>query len=156
MNASYNDDATLCLLACFYQTSSAVQAVLWRLVIRHVFFATNHACAFNRLQYSAAFVASMEFSFVLGGMQLFFNTFGWEILGLVLVIVTSSTLQKPYLWKWYCLYQLIESFCSCISVSLLRRHLMVWAVYAPRFLFASIFLILNGMAQLVVYHYGLP
>lgn len=53
-----------------------VQAVLWRFVVRHVFFATNHGCAFNRLHYSAAFVATIEFDFVLGGLQLFLNTFG--------------------------------------------------------------------------------
>ena len=52
------------------------QSFMWRLLFRHVFFATNHGCAFNRLQYSAAFVASIEFDFHIGGFQLFLNTFG--------------------------------------------------------------------------------
>lgn len=58
------------------QVSVPIQAVLWRFVVRHVFFATNHGCAFNRLHYAAAFVATIEFDFVLGGLQLFLNTFG--------------------------------------------------------------------------------
>eukprot|EP00536_Pseudo-nitzschia_multiseries_P007401 jgi/Psemu1/195627/e_gw1.175.80.1 len=135
----------------FYEVSTPIQATLWRFLIRHTFFATNHGCAFNRLQYSAAFVATMEFDFALGGLQLFLNTFGWEIIGLILVGVTSYMHGKKNLWSWYCFFQLVESFFNCISVSLLRRHLMVWAVYAPRFLFASIFLILNCVGQVFVY-----
>jgi phosphatidylinositol glycan class O len=134
----------------FYEVSTPIQATLWRLLIRHTFFATNHGCAFNRLQYSAAFVATMNFSFGLGGLQLFLNTFGWEIIGAILVSITSFMHGKKNLWSWYCFYQLLESFCNCISVSLLRRHLMVWAVYAPRFLFSSIFFILNSVGQIAV------
>mmetsp|Transcript_12535 Transcript_12535/g.25142 ORF Transcript_12535/g.25142 Transcript_12535/m.25142 type:complete len:543 (+) Transcript_12535:2-1630(+) len=135
----------------FYEVSTPIQATLWRFLIRHTFFATNHGCAFNRLHYSAAFVATMEFDFALGGLQLFLNTFGWEILGLILVWIASYMHEKKNLWSWYCLYQLIESFSNCISVSLLRRHLMVWAVYAPRFIFASVFLILNCVGQTMTY-----
>lgn len=120
------------------QISPAVQAFLWRLVIRHAFFATNHACAFNRLQLSAAFIASTEFNFVFGGVFLFLNTFGWELFGLLLVPER----------KWYNAFQALETAISCISVSVMRRHLMVWAVFAPRFLFAAIFLILNCLSQL--------
>ena len=134
----------------FYEVSTPIQATLWRFLIRHTFFSTNHGCAFNRLQYSAAFVSTVEFDFRLGGLQLFLNTFGWEIVGLILVWITSFVHGKKNLWTWYCLYQLVESFFNCISVSLLRRHLMVWAVYAPRFLFSCIFFILNALGQISV------
>ena len=80
----------------------------------------------------------MEFNFAFGGVFLFLNTFGWELFGLFLV---------PEL-KWYSVFQVLETAISCISVSVMRRHLMVWAVFAPRFLFAAIFLILNCLAQL--------
>ena len=135
----------------FYEVSTPVQATLWRLLVRHTFFATNHGCAFNRLQYSAAFVATMEFNFALGGFQLFLNTFGWEMIGLIMVWITSYMNNRSCLWTWYGFYQVMESFLNCISVSLLRRHLMVWAIYAPRFLFSSVFLILNCVGQVVVY-----
>jgi hypothetical protein len=32
---------------------------------------------------------------------------------------------------------------SCVSVSLFKRHLMVWAIFAPRFMFAAVFTMLN-------------
>lgn len=135
----------------FYEVSTPIQATLWRFLVRHTFFATNHGCAFNRLQYSSAFVATVEFHFALGGLQLFMNTFGWEMVGMILVWITSFQQKKKNLWTWYSFYQLTESFFNCISVSLLRRHLMVWAVYAPRFLFSSIFFILNAAGQISVY-----
>mmetsp|Transcript_22168 Transcript_22168/g.52119 ORF Transcript_22168/g.52119 Transcript_22168/m.52119 type:complete len:953 (-) Transcript_22168:185-3043(-) len=136
----------------FYEVSTPVMATMWRLIVRHTFFATNHGCAFNRLQYSAAFVATMEFDFLLGGLQLFLNTFGWEVIGLMMVWLTSLMDHRPHLWTWYGFYQVMESFLNCISVSILRRHLMVWAVYAPRFLFSSVFLLLNCVGRIVLYY----
>jgi phosphatidylinositol glycan class O len=68
----------------FYNVSTVVQSILWRFTVRHVFFSTNHGCAFNRLQYSAAFVATNEFGFALGGLQLFLNTFGKSVMKIYL------------------------------------------------------------------------
>jgi hypothetical protein len=38
-------------------------AFLYRSVIRHAFFATNHACSVSALQYNAAFVVTEQFEF---------------------------------------------------------------------------------------------
>lgn len=130
--------------------SSLVVAASWRLVTRHVFFATNHGCFFNRLQYSAAFVATEEFYFVLGGISLFLNTFGYEIVGLLFAWLCSRHPERSNVWRIYGLFQLFEALTSCISVSVLRRHLMVWDVYAPHFIWIAIFTGLNGIAQQVV------
>jgi hypothetical protein len=129
---------------------SFVIAALWRLVTRHVFFATNHGCFFNRLQYSAAFIATKEFYFVTGGISLFLNTFGWEMVGIVLAWLMSQHTGRSHIWRVYGAYQLVEALTSCISVRLLRRHLMVWDIYAPHFLFAAIFTVLNLLSQLTV------
>jgi hypothetical protein len=96
-----------------------VLATMWRLVTRHVFFATNHGCAFNRLQYSAAFVATKEFYFVTGGISLFLNTFGWEVVGLAFAWLLSQHQGRSKVWRLYGSFQLIEALASCISVSLL-------------------------------------
>jgi len=121
------------------RSSAPVLACLWRLSIRHAFFATNHAPTFSRLQYSAAFVASDVFYFHTAGLLLFINTFGWEIMGTLLVLAATSHCRKANIWAWFCFYQLLEAAGSCLSVSLMRRHLMVWAIFAPRFVFAGAF-----------------
>jgi len=126
------------------QSSTApVVAALWRLSIRHAFFTTNHAPTFSRLQYSAAFVASDTFHFHAAGISLFLNTFGLEIMGTLLVMaVASQTNRRKGVWLWFCFYQLLEAAGSCVSVSLMRRHLMVWAIFAPRFVFACVFTVI--------------
>jgi hypothetical protein len=131
--------------------NSYVIAALWRFVTRHAFFATNHGCYFNRLQYSAAFVATKEFYFVGGGISLFLNTFGWEMMGIIIAWLMSQRLGRAQLFRAYGLYQLVEALASCISVGVLRRHLMVWDIYAPHFLFASIYTVLHMLSQLTVY-----
>ena len=101
---------------------------------------TGHACSFNRLQFSAAFVATETFYFVSAGVSLFLNTFGFEVLGIVLVATLSRVASRSDLWTYFCFYQYIETVFSCISVTVMKRHLMVWAIFAPRFVFAVIFL----------------
>jgi len=130
------------------QVRPFVLAALLRLVTRHAFFATNHGCTFSRLQLSAAFAATSEFYFEIGGISLFLNTFGWEMVGIVMAWFLSQDKQRLRLWRIYGLFQLVEALTSCISVSILRRHLMVWDIYAPHFLFAGIFTVLHGLAWL--------
>lgn len=122
------------------QRSAPLLAAIWRLSIRHVFFVTEHACSFNRLHFSAAFVATETFYFFTAGISLFLNTFGWDLLGIVLVAAISRAANRLDVWKYFCFYQMMETVFSCISVTLMRRHLMVWAIFAPRFTFATIFL----------------
>ena len=118
--------------------------MVWRLVVRHTFFATGHACAFNQLQFSAAFVATETFHFAIAGASLFLNTFGWDILGSVTIISISFATGKRSVWTWYFFYQLLEALSASISVSVLKRHLMVWAIFAPRFVFGMIFFIITS------------
>lgn len=130
-------------------------AAIWRLAIRHAFFATNHHCSFNHLQFSAAFVATNIFQFHIAGMSLFMNTFGWEIVGSCLLLVyTTRSLRtkresasqcrrsKSDVWDWFLFFQWTEMLASCLSVRLMKRHLMVWAIFAPRFMFAAVFSVL--------------
>jgi len=121
------------------QLQGPLVAALWRLSIRHAFFATGHTCSFSKLQYAAAFVATDTFYYIPGGVSLFLNTFGWDVLGTVLLATASKKFTRRNVWDWFCFYQVLESVGSCISVSCMRRHLMVWAIFAPRFVFASVF-----------------
>jgi hypothetical protein len=157
-------DAQTAFSSSLSKCPCAVLAALWRFMVRHAFFATNHGCSFARLQVSSAFVATSVFNFGFAGSSLFINTFGWEIVGLSFAWLLSSHAsqsamaagprRRTELWRWYCLYQLIETLCSCVSVSLLRRHLMVWDIYAPHFLFVAIFTILYSAIQLMVCYFG--
>uniref|UniRef100_A0A7S3Q9B3 GPI ethanolamine phosphate transferase 3 n=1 Tax=Chaetoceros debilis TaxID=122233 RepID=A0A7S3Q9B3_9STRA len=98
-------------------------AAIWRLVIRHTFFATGHTCSFEKVQFSAAFVATDTFHFYFSGSSLFLNTFGWDIVGIFLLSAVCKAAKRPQVYTWVCFYQLLETTTSCISVTLMRRHL---------------------------------
>lgn len=114
------------------EVDAPVMAAIWRLLIREVFFATNHHCSFNRLQFTAAFVATDTFQFHIAGFSLFMNTFGWELLGTLLLLLTSrfasnftaagSKDGSSRVWDWFCFYQCTETLTSCVSVSAMKRH----------------------------------
>lgn len=135
---------------CGDQLRPLVVCALLRLITRHAFFATNHGCAFNRLQYSAAFVSTNDFVYEIGGISLFLNTFGWEVAGILVAWNVGRQSANPRIWKLYGCLQLLEASASCISVAVLRRHLMVWDIYAPHFLFAAIFTVLHMVSHLLV------
>jgi hypothetical protein len=109
---------------------------------RAFFFATGHHSQFNRLQYSSAFVGFDEFSFVIGGCLLFLNTFGTELLVLLLlghdVLSCASSSYSASLLPSLGTKLLVSDFrclLTTLCVLLQRRHLMVWAIFAPKFIF---------------------
>jgi len=125
--------------------SPVLVASLLKFATRHVFFATGHACSFNMLQYSAAFVWRDEFTWWSGAFSLGTNSFGWEVLSLMFIwsqTISASAMRKKHfraVSDWYGWFQIGELFGACLSVTIMCRHLMVWAVFAPRYCFATIF-----------------
>ncbi|EJK62907.1 hypothetical protein THAOC_16465 [Thalassiosira oceanica] len=102
-------------------TTALVMAALWKLSIRTAFYGTSHHCSFNQLQFSAAFVATTEFQFHIAGFSLFMNTFGWEAIGSVLVLLYSRARGnadsggRTTIWEWFVYFQATEMLSSCIS-----------------------------------------
>lgn len=140
-----------CVLSIFLTTiliqklQSFSLGLLWRLAIRSTFFVTGHACSFNRLQVSAAFVATENFHYAPAGVSLFINTFGWDIMGTIYAAKVCKVCGRADVWRWFCFYQVLETLFCCISVTIMRRHLMVWSIFAPRFVFSAIWLIIVMM-----------
>ncbi|KAL3774664.1 hypothetical protein ACHAW5_003673 [Stephanodiscus triporus] len=99
------------------EVSAPAMAAIWRLAIRQAFFASNHHCSFNRLQFSAAFVATNSFQFYIAGSSLFMNTFGYELLGSCVVLVychsrrASSRNYSADVWEWFVYFQWTEMLC---------------------------------------------
>ena len=69
-------------------------------------------------------------------------------MGCIFVLAVSEVAQREHIWTWFVFFQLLETVSSCISVSLMRRHLMVWAIFAPRFVFAALFMVLSAICRL--------
>jgi len=150
----------------------------------HLFCSTGHSSSsFSSLQISAAFLGLEGFGFYASGALLALNTFGAQILGVLLVtlldalrrvqatseseltalaaktkraaaaVASFSTFPPssfPASLHLFSLLFLCRSVCSVLNVALQRRHLMVWAIFAPKFLFDAVAGVIVELAVVMV------
>jgi hypothetical protein len=117
--------------------------VYWSVWTRFLFFLTGHGMQFDKLQLAAAFIGREHFDFIYAGCCLFLNTFGWDMLGLLLCYATSKPAGSAAGGKGkdavtvFCVHRGVVLAISCLSAWILRRHLMLWAVFAPKVVFET-------------------
>ncbi|KAJ1967032.1 mannose-ethanolamine phosphotransferase gpi13 [Dispira parvispora] len=128
-----------------------VQVLLFGLLSWHYFFATGHQAVISSIQWSTAFVGLSRMHLLLSGVLVIVNTLGSFIL-------TALVLPLAVLWRFpidsprsntslasrigqcaylYLLYQTILLISSALFAGHFRRHLMVWKIFAPRFMLAG-------------------
>jgi len=120
---------------------------------RFLFFLTGHRYDFSSLQLDAGFILTDSFNFYLAGLMLSLNTFISEILGIVTILMLANYLEHSYQMKEIIilsitLFKLLTLLFSCLSAFLLRRHLMVWAIFAPKVIFEISFWIVSSLILL--------
>lgn len=149
-------------------------AVDWNLVAVQLFFCTGHRCSFDGLHYTAAFIGFDEFYFYRQGALLAADTFGSShilpVVGLPLLVTaaavgTSSQSKPPYtegffsleVAKVYLCYGLVRTILTAVTtvcVTLQRRHLMVWGLFAPKYVFDAIgLLVIDGFIVIAAIFY---
>ena len=124
---------------------------------RLVFFSTGHALDFASLHLEAGFVGKSTFQFHYAGGMLIVNTFGHLFLfvGVLRALfptttttTTSSDEGKGKITKvdetaaristdTVILHAHFTVLVSCVTAFVLRRHLMIWAVFAPKLAFET-------------------
>ncbi|KAA0054076.1 GPI ethanolamine phosphate transferase 3 isoform X1 [Cucumis melo var. makuwa] len=143
-------------------TVDSLPVTQWSLFAICLFFSSGHWCAFDGLRYAAAFIGFDEFVLVRQAVLLMIDTFGFSIIlpifGLPFIVANkySSThaakvesalfmgLSQAYLM--YGLVMAVPVTATILCVILQRRHLMVWGLFAPKFVFDVVALILtDGM-----------
>ncbi|KAK3005826.1 hypothetical protein RJ639_016244 [Escallonia herrerae] len=129
-------------------TSSVTQ---WSLFATCLFFCTGHWCAFDGLRYGAAFIGFDEFNLIRQAILLTIDTFGFShilpVFGLPFLVVYrypfgQAEKKKQFFFLQLCHVYLIYGLVmattvtfTIICVALQRRHLMVWGLFAPKFVF---------------------
>lgn len=116
-------------------------ALSWLLLGQLGFFATGHQTTFSTVQWKAAFVGAHSEGppMALGMLKVLANTFAGPLLcATSLPLLVTSPLDRKAMVRTATCYSalLLLQVCSTMgSCLLLRRHLMVWAVFAPRLVF---------------------
>jgi phosphatidylinositol glycan class O len=127
------------------------------LFARLLFYFTGHQYAFSSLQLDSGFILSDSFNFYTAGMMLAINTFISEVFGILIILVLVSYIKrfdknqgkkKEMIILTITLFKLSTVFCSCLSAFILRRHLMVWAVFAPKVIFEVSFWLVSSLILL--------
>ncbi|ORY43061.1 hypothetical protein BCR33DRAFT_851285 [Rhizoclosmatium globosum] len=119
------------------------------------YFATGHQFTLASIQWELAFVGLFETSWILGPVIMFLNTFGGPLLALLAIPLLALWKQRvtgyaetrvgkelglTFLLGLICLG--CWGFLATALAGHFRRHLMVWSVYAPKFLGVDVGMIL--------------
>ncbi|GAB9467971.1 Gpi ethanolamine phosphate transferase 3 [Globisporangium polare] len=147
--------------------------LLWSTLCYQSFFFTGHQNTFTNLQNAAGFVGFDDFHFYWAGALLGFNTFGCFLVWLFFLPFatahdeqqqpqSSSGIEKTthrrsvvtpaYYWRSafaVVLHFALNATVSTAFVALQRRHLMVWAIFAPKFIFDAIALLVLELLLLL-------
>lgn len=136
--------------------SDPLPVIQWSLLAVQLFFCTGHSCTFDGLRYAAAFIGFDNFNIIRQGVLLAIDTFGVShilpIFGLPLLVSTKRShaqsgecdlLQLVQVFLIYGLVSATMATLSTVCVTIQRRHLMVWGLFAPKYVFDVIGLLLT-------------
>lgn len=118
------------------------------------FFATGHQAAFNTIQWSTAFIGFPQLTYPFSPLLVTLNTLGAShilvplAMPLFVLWNLSPTLKdQPALplprnllraGLSYMTYQAVVGLSSALFAAYFRRHLMVWKIFAPRFMLSAL------------------
>jgi len=144
-------------------SASAIGPVVLAMLGSYHFFKTGHQAVLSSIQWNAAFVPLRTIQHPWSALLIVFNSFGAQILCAAAVPLT--VLWKRPLGKgglrgiWgdvlqavmvHMLYYAIIQLATTLWAAHLRRHLMLYRVFMPRFLMASMVLVIMDVVLIIV------
>ncbi|KAL1915662.1 uncharacterized protein VTP21DRAFT_6421 [Calcarisporiella thermophila] len=131
------------------------------LLAMHHFFATGHQATIPSLQWKSSFIGLSSLNFLFSTPLIVLNTLGSHVffavaLPLLVLWKTSPINKQPFLHLltkaslWYILYATVNTTSATIWAAYFRRHLMVWKVFAPRFMCGGFTLLAADVGLAVV------
>lgn len=139
---------------------SIVIVVLSLLAYSH-FFTSGHQATLQAIQWDIAFLISDKIRFPFTHLTIVLNTFGsFIICGLAVAVVaiykvppspkpTTLIAKVNENLAFYNFITLTITLSSFIMTSHFRRHLMVWKIFAPRFMFNAMVLIVVNTVNVI-------
>ncbi|KAI0354459.1 hypothetical protein OH77DRAFT_1504820 [Trametes cingulata] len=129
----------------------------------HTFFATGHQATIPSIQWKAAFVLTPTLTYPFSPLLVILNTFGPHFLialaAPLLALWNVAPLPQPgadikiradalRAGLGMMLYHATLLLSSAICSAWLRRHLMVWKIFAPRFMLSAVTVVVVDLAVL--------
>ena len=127
----------------------------WWLCGHHSFLASGHRADFNSLQIASAYIGLDQFNFFWSGLLLFVNTFATPTIHVLALRAVSKSREVTdahvgdgegykdnaatyaFTGAVHMLWWAVSTCGVMIAAFVHRRHLFVWAIFAPRFAFMA-------------------
>ncbi|CAF4405813.1 unnamed protein product, partial [Adineta steineri] len=119
--------------------------LLLSLLADYFFYATGHQPVLSLIRWTAAFptintplhiyLSSIINSLFVRGVFVLIETFSGQILNIILIRKMIPKKYQGNLLKHVLIVDCFKLLTTSLSVFILRRHLMLWKIFSPRFLF---------------------
>lgn len=125
-------------------------ALLFHFAVQHHWYGMSRGPSFSRIAYNAGFVGFSDFSLFSSGSLVILNTFTPHILLSFFTPVLNEQFQFS-VQGVLVIPSLLVTFATSVFSAISRRHLMVWAIFAPKFVFdaclslVSLFIFVSSM-----------
>ena len=150
-------------------TKSAIGPIILGLLGSFHFFKTGHQAALSSIQWESAFIPFRTLRYPWAPLLVVLNTFGAQIIAAVAVPLTvlwkrrvsqraapSSTTSKTLLsdvmkaLATHVLFYATINLATTMWAGWLRRHLMLYRIFSPRFMTGALVLLVVDLVTLVV------
>jgi GPI ethanolamine phosphate transferase 3 subunit O len=143
---------------------SPIGPIMLGLLGSYHFFKTGHQATLSSIQWDTAFISLHAIRYPHSPLLVVLNTFGSHMLAAVSVPLTVLWKTDPRehptrlvsklarAWAWFTAYYAVESLATAMWAGWLRRHLMLYRIFSPRFMVgATVLLTLDVVGLLVVW-----
>ncbi|KAI8254692.1 GPI ethanolamine phosphate transferase 3 [Colletotrichum sp. SAR 10_98] len=141
-------------------TTEAIGPVMLGVLGNYGFFKTGHQAALSSIQWDSAFIPLFSIRYPWSPIVVALNTFGGQIIAVVavplIVLWKVGPKRKGILESVsralgiFIAYFAVESLATMMWAGWLRRHLMLYRVFSPRFMMASTLLLIIDLVALVI------
>lgn len=141
-------------------SQSAIAPVVLGLLGNFHFFKTGHQAALASIQWESAFIPFKTIRYPWSPLLIVLNTFGAQILTTIavpLIVLWKQPPKKPRLLEdmakamaTYLLYHAVINLATTMWAGWLRRHLMLYRIFSPRFMTGAAVLLVVDVIGIVV------
>lgn len=141
-------------------TTSPIGPVVLALLGSFHFFKTGHQTTLPSIQWDSAFIALRKIRYPWSPLLVVLNSFGAQILAAAAVPLVVLWKQKPRkqgilrsvvaAMAWHIVYYAVIGLATTMWAGHLRRHLMLYRIFSPKFMTAAAALLAVDVIGVVV------
>ncbi|KAH8821487.1 hypothetical protein F5884DRAFT_768040 [Xylogone sp. PMI_703] len=141
-------------------STSSIGPIMLALLGSFHFFKTGHQATLQSIQWEAAFIALHSIRYPWSPLLVALNTFGAQIIAVTavpLVVLWKQPPRKKGLLKavaaalgWHILYYAVVATATTAWAGWLRRHLMLFRIFSPKFMTAAIAVLVVDIIGVIV------